>query len=61
MKNKDLISSNYKGIMGIPISFLYKYNPSQFKIVGQLNVGCYMDKDGWKGSNGLNMIFISVS
>lgn len=55
----DSIPSNYKGIMGVPISFLYKYNPSQFKIVGQLNVGCYMDEDGWKGSNGLNMLLVN--
>jgi len=28
------IPSDYKGVMGVPISFLNKYNPDQFKIVG---------------------------
>lgn len=30
----DSIPSDYKGIMGVPISFLDKYNPDQFEIVG---------------------------
>jgi hypothetical protein len=30
----DAIPSDYNGIMGVPISFLDKYNPDQFKIVG---------------------------
>jgi hypothetical protein len=29
----DAIPSDYKGIMGVPISFLSKYNPDQFEIV----------------------------
>lgn len=29
----DAIPSDYKGVMGVPISFLYKYNPEQFEIV----------------------------
>lgn len=32
-KVKD-IPINYKGIMGVPITFLEKYNPNQFEIVG---------------------------
>ena len=28
------IPKDYKGIMGVPISFLDKYNPNQFKILG---------------------------
>jgi len=28
------IPSDYKGVMGVPISFLDKYNPNQFEIVG---------------------------
>jgi hypothetical protein len=28
------IPKNYKGIMGVPISFLDKYNPKQFEILG---------------------------
>jgi hypothetical protein len=30
----DAIPSDYKGIMGVPISFLDKYNPEQFEIIG---------------------------
>ena len=30
----DAIPSDYEGVMGVPISFLDKYNPDQFKIVG---------------------------
>lgn len=30
----DAIPSDYKGKMGVPITFLDKYNPKQFKIVG---------------------------
>ena len=30
----DAIPSDYDGIMGVPISFLDKYNPEQFEIVG---------------------------
>lgn len=30
----DAIPSDYKGVMGVPISYLDKYNPEQFKILG---------------------------
>lgn len=30
----DAIPSDYKGVMGVPISFLDKYSPDQFEIVG---------------------------
>jgi hypothetical protein len=30
----ECIPSDYKNIMGVPISFLNKYNPDQFEIVG---------------------------
>lgn len=30
----DSIPSDYDGVMGVPISFLDKYNPEQFEIVG---------------------------
>ena len=30
----DAIPSDYAGVMGVPISFLDKYNPDQFEIVG---------------------------
>lgn len=32
-KTKD-IPYDYNGIMGVPITFLYKYNPDQFEIIG---------------------------
>ena len=28
------IPEDYDGVMGVPISFLNKYNPNQFKILG---------------------------
>ena len=31
------IPDDYKGIMGVPITFLTKYNPNQFEIIGLLN------------------------
>ncbi|MBQ6268660.1 MAG: DNA methyltransferase [Bacteroidetes bacterium] len=33
----DAIPSDYKGIMGVPITFLNKYNPEQFEIIGFFN------------------------
>lgn len=37
-KTQD-IPCDYKGVMGVPISFLDKYNPKQFKILGEFNHG----------------------
>jgi len=34
----DSIPSDYKGVMGVPITFLDKYNPEQFEILGNSNV-----------------------
>ena len=31
------IPSDYDGIMGVPITFIYKYNPNQFEIIGGFN------------------------
>jgi len=33
------IPCDYKGIMGVPISFLDKYNPEQFEIIGLMHSG----------------------
>jgi len=30
----DSIPSDHKGVMGVPISFLDKYNPEQFELIG---------------------------
>lgn len=41
----DAIPNDYNGVMGVPITFLDKYNPDQFEIVG-----CSYDygrPDGW--------------
>ena len=35
----DAIPSDYPGVMGVPISFLAKYNPDQFEILGVFNHG----------------------
>ena len=37
----DAIPSDYDGIMGVPISFLNKYNPDQFEILGATQRGCH--------------------
>jgi len=34
----DAIPSDYKGVMGVPITFLDKYNPDQFELLGNSNV-----------------------
>lgn len=43
----NAIPSDYKGVMGVPISFLDKYNPEQFEIVGAT------ESEGRGFSNGL--------
>lgn len=42
------IPMDYKGVMGVPITFLNKYNPDQFEIVGS-NRGIGQDPDGVYG------------
>lgn len=37
----DAIPSDYKGVMGVPISFLIKYCPEQFKILGMASSAGY--------------------
>ena len=39
------IPTDYNGEMGVPITFLGKYNPDQFEIVGVLNHGCDSEFD----------------
>lgn len=34
------IPCDYTGTMGVPITFMNKYNPEQFEIIGVLNHGC---------------------
>lgn len=44
----DAIPAGYKGLMGVPISFLDKYNPEQFQILGITKT--------WDDSAGLKQI-----
>lgn len=53
----DAIPSDYKGVMGVPISFLDKYNPEQFKIVGTSDNGLVDDK--YKRTPGLTKEFVT--
>ena len=39
-RTKD-IPMDYDGVMGVPISFLTKYNPEQFEILGCTQRGCH--------------------
>ena len=41
----ELIPSDYDGIMGVPISFMDKYCPEQFEIVGSFNNSDYSKKE----------------
>ncbi len=42
----DAIPSDYDGVMGVPVSFLDKYNPDQFEIVGNSDDGDMMSEIG---------------
>ncbi|HTT84496.1 MAG TPA: adenine-specific methyltransferase EcoRI family protein [Rhizomicrobium sp.] len=42
----DAIPSDYDGVMGVPITFLDKYNPDQFEIVGSYNNGEHGEEVG---------------
>lgn len=37
----DAIPSDYDGVMGVPVSFIDKYNPDQFEILGSTQRGCH--------------------
>lgn len=41
-KTKE-IPKDYDGVMGVPITFLDKYNPDQFEILGQANDSSWID------------------
>jgi hypothetical protein len=43
----DAIPEDYEGVMGVPISFLDKYCPEQFEIIG--NVDANVVPSEWKG------------
>lgn len=39
------IPCDYAGVMGVPITFMTKFSPDQFEIVGELNHGCDNEYD----------------
>lgn len=41
------IPKDYEGVMGVPISFLVKYNPDQFEILGLTTGRCDFGKESW--------------
>jgi len=46
----DSIPSDYNGVMGVPVTFLDKYSPEQFEVVGwSRHNDCNMDGGYWKG------------
>ena len=54
----DAIPSDYKGLMGVPVTFLDKYNPEQFEIVDGLNRYTILDtlgKNDWAKSNHIHL------
>jgi len=52
----DVIPSDYDGVMGVPISFLDKYCPSQFEILGTSDNGLVSDE--YKTTSGLTQTFV---
>ncbi|MDR3271428.1 MAG: adenine-specific methyltransferase EcoRI family protein [Peptococcaceae bacterium] len=50
------IPADYGGIMGVPISFLDKYCPEQFEIIGTSDNGLVNDK--YKTTHGLSQKFV---
>ena len=38
------IPYDYSGLMGVPITFLDKYNPEQFRIIASSQTGCHPDE-----------------
>ena len=53
------IPCDYYETMGVPITFLEKWNPEQFDVVGALGNGSYNYGGVWKGSGGLQMTSIN--
>jgi len=60
----DSIPSDYAGVMGVPVSFLDKYNPDQFEIlgsnrgIGQDSAGVYGRSSHIRGKETFKRIFI---
>ncbi len=54
----DAIPSDHEGVMGVPISFLSKYNPDQFEILGTSDNGLVDDE--FKKTPGLVQEFVDA-
>ncbi len=52
----DAIPSDYDGVMGVPVSFLDKYNPDQFRILGTSDNGLIDER--YKLTPGLTKEFV---
>ena len=56
IKKVEDIPCDYDGLMGVPISFLDRYNPEQFEIIGlgigalgvELGIGCNITDEEWE-------------
>lgn len=60
-KTLDIPYDYYDGVMGVPITFMDKYNPEQFEILGlDSDVASgklsYLRKDNWQGKFGRGVI-----
>ena len=56
----DAIPSDFKGVMGVPISFLDKYNPDQFEILGATeSEGRGFSNGLWNSKSGVSQPLIS--
>jgi len=56
----DAIPSDFKGVMGVPISFLDKYNPAQFEILGATeSEGRGFSNGLWNSKSGVSQPLIS--
>lgn len=45
----DYIPSDYDGVMGVPVTFIQKWNPGQFDIVGLICGNTTLDEKGQSG------------
>lgn len=55
----DAIPSDYDGVMGVPISFLDKYCPEQFEIIGMTSGRNEFEKIAWPTKRYINPIQVN--
>ncbi|MCD8313456.1 MAG: adenine-specific methyltransferase EcoRI family protein [Bacteroidales bacterium] len=55
----DRIPMDYDGVMGVPLTFLDKYNPDQFEILGLTSGRNEFDKSAWPTKRYLNPLQIN--